>query len=295
MHKNTFKGVLFMTLAQIFFMSVWSAIKSIGAHMSPMEVAFFRGFFSLIVLIPMMLIRGNSFRGKDKKSLILRTLFGYAAMLLAFYTVAHMKIGNAVTIFNIQPIFIAMLAPMMIKEPLLKKQMTFICIAFIGIALIIKPSSGLLQNPVSLMALVASILAAFAMVFLRKLSKTDSIWTVTFYFTVFTTCASAILAFSHIVLPTSKDFALLIYIGFAVTFAQLFLTKAYRYASASTISPFGYTSVIMSYLVGMFFFSERPDLISILGACIVMVSGIGVILTAPKKSLAPGTISGARP
>jgi len=202
-------------------------------------------------------------------------------MVMAFYAMINMEIGNAATLFNTLPIFVALLAPAILGEAFSSKKLALVIIAFVGIGIILKPDPDML-NGASVYALMAGLLGAMAMLFLRKLAATDSPLIITLYYTIFITVGSAPMAAAKFTYPTTIEWIYLIIMGICVTFAQLFMARSYQYGHASTIAPFGYASVIGSYIVGLSIFGEIPDVWSIVGAAMIIASGIGIMLSEPK-------------
>ena len=282
-----------MLAAQLLFVAVWSAIKYLGGRLPLFELIFFRAAISLAILLPLTHWRHKSFKGHGWITLFLRAFFGFLAMTFGFYAITHMEMGNAISLFNTFPIFVALLAPSLLDESFSRLQFVFVLVAFVGIAMILKPNTDILQGA-SIYPLLAGILAALSMICIRKLGRTDSVLIITLYFTAFTAMASAPLAAIQFVRPTASEWSYLIFIGVAVTFAQLFLARAFKHAAASTIAPFSYISVIGSYIVGLLLFSEMTDLWSAAGAAIIIAAGIGVMLSAPPKQRVPGSIPAVR-
>lgn len=275
------RGIFFLVISELIFVVAWCAIKVVGVRIPLFEVTFFRSAVPLLFLFPLTRWKHGSLRGKKTGILLLRGLFGCIAMFLSFYAMIHMQIGNASTLINTTPIFVAIFAPWLLGEPFKKSQFALVIVSFAGIALMLKPDTGIFTTA-SLYALLAAVSSAFAMVCVRRLASTDSILVVTLYFTAFSALASTPLALSNFVQPSPRELGLLISIGILATIAQLFLVKAYRYGHAATISPFSYSSVIGSYIAGIFIFSEVPNLYSIAGAGIIIACGVGIMLAAPK-------------
>jgi len=282
-----------MLAAQLLFVAVWSAIKHLGGRLPLFELVFFRAAISLVVLLPLTGWRHRSFKGNALVTLFLRAFFGFLGMVFGFYALTHMEMGNAITLFNTFPIFVALLAPPLLDESFSRLQFAFVLVAFVGIAMILKPNADIFQGA-SLYALLGGIMAALSMVCIRKLRMTDSVLIITLYFTAFTAIVSAPLAAIQFVKPMASEWGYLIFIGVAVTFAQLSLTRAYRYATAATIAPFSYISVVGSYIAGLAFFFEVIDLWSAVGAAIIIAAGTGVMLSAPRAQEVPGSIPAAR-
>ncbi len=67
-------------------------------------------------------------------------------------------------------------------------------------------------------------------------------------------------------------------VGLVGGIGQILLTSSYRFADASALAPFGYTSMIWALLIGYFVFDEVPTLMTISGAGLVILSGIAIVL-----------------
>ncbi len=278
----TRRGVVWMLSAQMSFVSVWAIIKHLGHVFSTFEIVFFRSSVSLVAVFLIMLTRRSSFRIENPRALFLRCLFGFAAMLMSIYAVINLELGNAVTLFNTMPIFVALLAPALLDEPFRKLQFAIVLTAFAGIALILRPGKESFEIA-SVVALSAGVFSAIAMIFLRRVRASNSSLGVTFYFTLFTALGSLPFVFSDFTTPTLAQWPEVLMIGVLVTLGQVSLAKAYGSAPAATIAPFSYSSVIASYAVGLLIFSELPEVLSAIGALIVIACGVGIILTAPKE------------
>jgi len=287
------KGILCMVVAQSIFVLAWTVIRYVGKTLPVFEITFFRAAISLAILLPLTHIKHGSLKGKSWATLTLRSVTGFIAMVLSFYAMINMEFGNAVTLFNTLPIFVALLAPSLLGEPFRRNQFILVIIAFVGIITMLRPDKGIFDIA-SLCALLAAFLAAIAMTSIRKLRKTDSIFIITLYFTAFTTIMSAPFAFMNFVWPTSIQWLCLIYIGVSVTFAQLLLAHAYHLGKASIIAPFSYVSVLGSFTIGILFWGELPDLTTTIGAIVVVVAGIAVMLVSAPTQKVPGSTPGVR-
>jgi drug/metabolite transporter (DMT)-like permease len=280
--KDTAIGIGWMIAGELLYVVCWSAIKVLGSRLPLFEIVFFRSFLSLFLLIPMMHVRHGSFRVKFPAMLLLRSCVGYLSMFLSFYAMIHISIGNATTLYNTMPIFVAVLSPLLSREPFARGQFLFVLAAFAGIGMILKPDTRM-WNDAAFYALLSGIFAAIAMILIRKLSsRGESTLGITLFFTSFAAIASAPLCFLSYVPPTPHEWIGILFLGGAVTFAQLFMTRAYKFGHASTIAPFAYSGVIGAYVAGVVIFHEVPDVWSAIGALVIIASGAGVMLAAPR-------------
>jgi len=278
--KGIMCGIFWMVIAQVLFASSWTAIKFLGTRIPLFELVFFRGFISFFILIFIVLWKERTLRGNNYAALFLRSLFGTAAMIMAFYAMIRVDIGNASVLFNTLPIWVALLAPPILGESFSLRKLVLILAAFGGIALILKPEAETMRVA-SLIALAAGFLGAIAMLCVRKMAASDSALIITLYFTAFTSAVAAPFTIADYVPPTAAEWGWLIMIGVSLTGAQVFMTHAYKFGHASTIAPFSYASVFSAYIAGLWFFGEVPDLLSAVGAAIIVFSGIGIMFSKP--------------
>lgn len=280
-------GILLMVVAESLFALAWAAIKTLGGRMPLFEVIFFRAVLSLIILTAIMLWRKSSFKGKNHKLLVLRGLLGFGGIVCSFYAMIKMNLGNASILLNTFPLFVALLAPFLIGEKFKPINFLFVIIAFAGITLIIKPTQHIIHN-VAMIGLMSGIFAALSVISVRKLTSTDNSSVITFYFTAVVTVASLPFVARDFAVPSHIDWLLLLFMAFAVTIGQLLMTKAYSYAHAATISPFAYISVLLSYVLGVIIWSDIPDLFSIIGGVLIVISGIAITITEGRiKPISP--------
>jgi drug/metabolite transporter (DMT)-like permease len=109
------------------------------------------------------------------------------------------------------------------------------------------------------------------------LTNTESTSSIVFYFSLI--CAVAGLAtwpFGWIT-PNGSQLAALIALGVLGGLAHIMLTESYRFASASLIAPFDYTTMLWAFLLGYALFGEVPTKYVFIGASIVAAAGLFVI------------------
>ena len=95
--------------------------------------------------------------------------------------------------------------------------------------------------------------------------------------------------------PTARELTALIALGILGGLAHIFLTESYRYAAASVVAPFDYSSMLWALLLGYWLFGELPDTLVYVGATIVAAAGLFVIWRErPARSPACAREAGRR-
>ena len=169
----------------------------------------------------------------------------------------------------------AVLSAFLLKEKIGLTLTIYIFCAFAGATLIVKPQWDVVNAP-GLLGLASGLFAAFAYISIKRLHKTDSFFTMVFYFSAVSTIVSA-LFIGQFIPPTLPEWAALIGLGLFGAVAQLLMTYSYKYSEASIVNPYSFTTVLFSSTWGAFFWNEIPDRWSILGGLLIIACGIGIM------------------
>ena len=262
-----------MIFASICFALVGAMIKFIG-NIPLMEMIFFRNLPSILIL-PLILKNKNiSLRGKNNPLLLFRCFFGFLSTVGYFYTFKTMTMTDAMTIRQLSPFFIIILAVIFLKEKISLRRIPVFLLVFLGSLLVIKPGMRLEIFPV-IVGVLAAIFSAGAHVSLRNLRLTDHPLVIVNYFAFVSGLMALVILIwqNNFVIPDFISLVSLILLGLAALGAQIGLTKAYQMAPASMVSLYTYSQIIFATLFGLLFFRELPDLLGIIGASLIIISG----------------------
>jgi drug/metabolite transporter (DMT)-like permease len=143
----------------------------------------------------------------------------------------------------------------------------------LGLILILKPGLGLFR-PAALVGVMGAMFAATAQVGVRRLTLSESVTKIVFYFSVCSTLIGLGPALFAWVTPGLSSWPVIAAMVAAGTMAQLLMTRAYQLAPAAEVGPFIYGSVVFAAVFDWLIFSRRPDSLSTLGTAIVIVAGV---------------------
>jgi S-adenosylmethionine uptake transporter len=185
-----------------------------------------------------------------------------------------MPIANAVAILQVLPLVVALAAWLFLGEPLGARRLAAIAVGFFGVMLIIRP--GFEGFTVWSLNALASVLAITVRdLATRRMTSALPSLTVALAGSVGVTLFSAIGAFTDGWVPLSPAAA-----G-QMTGAVAALVLAYalsvalmRVGEISFVAPFRYTSLVAALLLGLAFFGEWPDGLTLLGSAIVVATGL---------------------
>lgn len=206
---------------------------------------------------------------------------GTAAISL-FSAVQLMPIGEATALSFTSPMITALLAAIILKEPLRKENWIASGVAFAGVLLILRPNFSEL-GLVALLPLISATCMAMLMIANRKVAGTSSAlsmqFSVAFIGMIFLLTAATVAHFSGMpslvvtVVPASVV-AKCAFIAVSASFAHAFIYMATTRAGAATIAPMTYVQLLMAGGFGWLLFSERPDAMTAVGAVAIVCAGL---------------------
>lgn len=286
MIKGPLTGIAYKVAATLAFALMALIVKLLGDRFHVGQLVFFRSAFALIPVLSAVIWTGGGLRSLATKrpgAHALRSLAGSTAMFTGFAALTLLPLADATAIGFAAPIVTVVLAVFMLNETVRLYRWTAVGIGFAGVLMMLAPHLGAGQTPSLLgaaFALMGAIAAAFAMIFVRRMSIAgdgkEPAAVIAFYFQI-TAAALALLTLPFVwTTPAFPDLILLVLSGLLGGLGQLLLTNAYSHADASTIAPFDYVAMIWAVLFGWLFLSEWPVPLVLIGAAIVSVAGISI-------------------
>ncbi|WP_373087156.1 DMT family transporter [Sneathiella sp.] len=270
------QGALWMLLAGLFFSLMSMGIKFLGAGMDSFQIAFLRTFFGFLVILPLALRHGiRPLKTKVIKLHLARALVGVTGMLSIFYAITHLPLADAVALTFTRPLFLILLAVLLLGEKVRWRRWTATAVGFLGV-LVMANSQGQFEFA-SAVALFGALNVAMVSVFLKKLSATEGVLTMMFYFGLFSTLVSLGPALVVWVQPSLQDLLVLTGVAAVGAGANFCTIRAFSVGEATAVSPFDYTRLVFSGILAYLFFSEIPDRGMIIGACIIVASSLYIV------------------
>ena len=278
--SENLRGALIMMACMSAFVLNDAFVRLAGNSLPLAQILFLRGVLTTLILLTFAIYLGTfevRVIKKDKWKIFFRSV---AEALTAYFfltAVLNMPFANVTALLQILPITVTLAAALVFKEKVGVIRIILIIIGFLGVMLIINPSSDGF-NLYSGYALIAVILITVRDLITRKLS----VEVPTLLPTV--SASFGVLLFSIILLAKTPIQPLNIQNSFFIILAAFFIIFGYytavlvmRIGDISFVSPFRYSAIIFALIIGSIFFKEWPNLSSFIGICIVTVAG-GLLL-----------------
>ena len=282
-------GIALKVGSVIFFVVMATCIKAAGEGVPAGQIVFFRSSMAMIPVLAYLAARRQlhtAFRTDNLLSHFWRGLVGVSAMACGFYAITHLPLPDAIALGYAKPLVMVILASIFLGETIRVYRWTAVMVGFLGVLIISWPLLSIFdgdfwqstQTLGVMAALISAVLAAFAMILVRRLVMTEKTPTIVLYFSLSATVLSlGTLPFGWVPLDTGS-MLLLGCAGLLGGIGQIMLTQSYRFAEVSTIAPFEYTSIIIGIAMGFLVFGDIPQWSMLIGTAIVASAGIFIIL-----------------
>lgn len=264
-------------------------MKTLGERLHVAEISFFRFFFSLISVLPVIFMKSGValFKTEQLSMHMWRGIIGAAAIGLCCYSVNNMPLSENTTIMFTQPFFFLPLAYFFLKEKVDAARWISTLIGFAGILIIMQPGTDTFR--IEAFAPMASAFCfAIISMLAKKMIKDEHSLTLLFYFGLVTTVVAFPVMLPFWKTPVLTELLLLLMSGICANLIQVCIFRAFSSADASSLTPFFYTEIGIATVFGFIFFGQIPTIYVALGAALIIGStfAISVIETRKEKKAA---------
>ncbi len=258
------QGILLRVLSGLLFAGMIACIKAVSDVVPLGQIVFFRSFVALVPLIAFLWLTGafpSGLRTRRPWGHAVRALVGAAAMFTSFAALARLGVAEATLLGYLAPLFLTLLAVMLLGEHLTRSRLWGLALGFCGVLVLTAPD--ILNNGANMdaqrmtgigLAVLSAVLTAGALLQIRRLTATEHAGAIAFYFALVASIGGlATLPFGWI-MPTGEVLVLLILAGLFGGLAHIAMTVSFKLAEASALAPFEYLTLIWAVLTDLFVF-----------------------------------------
>lgn len=264
--------MLMMFVASVSAVLMHATVRHLSAELEPFELAFFRNFFALIFLVPLLLRTGlQQLRSTQWRLHLGRGILTTVSMLSFFTALSMTPLAQVTALSFTAPLFATLLAIFFLGEVVRIRRWMAILIGFAGTLVILRPGYAEVDLGSVLTVFSAACWGA-AIAMTRVLGRTDSSLTITLFMACIMAPLSLIPATFVWVWPTPMQYGVLFAIAGFGTITQLAFSQSLREAETSVVMPIDFFKLIWAALLGYFLFAERPDLFTWIGGGMIFAS-----------------------
>ena len=296
--NNNPRGIILILIAMMVFSVQDGIMKYIFNFVSLYEVYLIRTLVSFgLILIFLKL---------TKKKIVFKTqypLLTFCRVILFFFgfssfyiSLTVLPLGFATALFFVTPFLITIFAHFFLKEEIGIRRWSAVVVGFIGVYITLNPDFNNF-NYLSLLPILCAFCYSLSMIIIKKTSEKDSVYTQTFTFyfgaIIFSTIFYFLIGdgqyntsdhpasqfiFREWFVDLESSILFMATTGLTATVAFLLLFTAYSIASPAVVSPFEYSILLWSPLIGWIYFNEIPTLNTVIGILIIVSSGIYIFM-----------------
>ena len=272
-------AILLITGATLILVAMDACMKWLVADYPVSQVLFMR---TVIGLVPTLFYiwftwQPGALRIRSFRAHVLRIGSALIAMFAFFTAIAEMELAAITSVVLAAPVFITLCSILMLGEKVGWRRWAAVVTGFAGVVVILQPTSEGLVQPITLLALVATLAYALMQIFTRHYALSETASSMMLYLALTVIFVTGIVALPDWRTPLASDLPVILIAGVCYGVGVIILTLAYRLAEASLIAPFDYLSLIWAVLIGYLVWGDIPTGLMLSGAAIIAVSGIFIL------------------
>jgi drug/metabolite transporter (DMT)-like permease len=303
---NAIKAISLKVASALIFAVMAAQVRYLGTAYPIGQVVFFRSAFAIV---PVVVI--YAWRRELEAAIRMGRPFGHAGrgltaiggMFCNFSALARLPIVDATAISFAAPLITVAMAALLLKERVRIYRWSAVIVGFTGVLVMLVPYLDLGGSTLASASeavgagfgLAGAFFNAGSVIQTRHLTKSESTSSIVFYFSLICALAGLLTLPFGWNLPNGTELAVLIGIGICGGLGHIVLTESYRFAPASLVAPFDYTSMLWALVLGYLAFGEFPTALGFLGAAIIVGAGLFVIWRERRLRAEPAATGGSAP
>lgn len=275
--EGPIRGVGLYCLALVLFVGMGTLAKTLAAIYPIEQVIWARYFFHVLLIVLMFPRRiGSLFKTRRLGLQITRSVVVFAATAFGFTSLSIMPMAEVSAIGYVAPLMVTIMSFLILKEKVGPRRLLAVGIGFVGVIAILRPDQANFSLWSLLPLAMATCYATF-MVMTRLIRGAAPPLNSLFY----TAIVGAVVATIPLPFiwqdPEPLHWLMFAGMGLIGGTGHFLMIKAFEQTEASMIAPFVYTELLWSIVAGAIFFSEIPGIGMLIGAAVIMASGLFIL------------------
>lgn len=275
--SDNMRGAALMTAAGAAFTINDACMKAVTQHLPLYQAILLRGLVTLVLLLPLARAMGGlrlALPRGDRGLVALRSAAEIGATILFLTALMHLPLANLTAIMQAMPLAVTLAAALFLREPVGWRRLLAILVGFGGVLLIVRPG-GDSFNAWALAGVGAVACVVVRDLATRRMSAALPSTTVAVFAAGAVTLLGAVMTpFGDWVPAGPRDWALLATAAVFLVLGYIFVVSAARTGDIGVVAPFRYAALVWAIVLGWIGFGHFPDALTLLGAAIVVVTGI---------------------
>lgn len=284
--RNRRIGIGLITITTLCFATLDASAKWLIQTLPVLQVVWLRFLFHALLTSALLApVYGRElWRVRHPRLQLLRSAMLATMTALNFWALQYLQLAETGAIQFSVPLLIALLSAWWLGEHLDWRRWLAILVGFVGVLLVIRPGSQAF-HPAILLSVVNAVLYAVFNILTRRLAATESPAATQLMSALGATIVLTPFALAQWQTPaTAELWLVLMGCGLFGGFGHFLVAQAHRYASAATLGPFLYQQIVYMTLWGWLLFGQIPDALVMVGAVVVVGSGLALLWVEVHRS-----------
>ncbi|GAB5508571.1 MAG: DMT family transporter [Rhizobiaceae bacterium] len=285
-----------IVIATVIFAAFDASAKYVAvAGVAPLFMAWVRYAVHVVAVVLFFRAWSNPavFKPKSLFMQLVRAFCLFDATVFTFFAVRTLQLAEMISIFFAAPVFITALAGPLLGEWAGWRRWLAVAVGFAGVVIVVRPSVDSVSVG-HLYALACTFSYSFYAILTRRLSASESSQSMIFFSGLAPVVVLLPIVPYHAALPEDPIVtAVLLMLGIFGALGHLLLILANRRAQATVLAPFSYLQMVWAIIVGWLVFAELPDRWVVIGAAVIVASGIYIAQRERKLHLNAQTVPNA--
>jgi drug/metabolite transporter (DMT)-like permease len=262
-----------MLAASVVFVAMTSLVKYLGDDYAPQVQNLYRQSAALLAVLPFVIRDPAGVLPVRRMGVILMRAFcGTVGVMLTFYSYQKMPMAEANALSFTRPLWVTLLAALVLKETLGFHRIAGLLIGFGGVLLLLRPGVHSHIGLGQAAALGATLLLALSITGMKSMTRDFRPISVLAWSSVLGVLISIPASIPVWRWPSPGDFALLALMGVLGSINQFFYIRGMAVGDAAAMAPLDYSRLVLSVGAGFLLFSEVPDLLALAGAGVIVAA-----------------------
>ena len=277
MQNNVLFGITLMVITTFMFSSMDGVSRYLAENNNIFTLVTMRYWFiALVMIITCLFIRNRVSDILNTKKPYIQFSRGVILSLnncLVVYTFTLLGLVETHAIIACYPLIVAGLSVPFLGERFGWRRWMAIFTGFIGVIIILRPNTNVITEG-SIFAIVGAIMFAVYLILTRYVSRSDTAITSFFWTGIGGTVTMSLISLFIWDNILKEDYLWLLLMCLLSAGSHFMMVKTLQVAEASVVQPFSYLQLVFGSIIGVTIFSESIDLMIIVGALVVIGSGL---------------------
>ena len=241
-------------------------------ELSVFQVMLLRSAIGLALIAPLVRAAGGlaALRTQRLRDHALRNIVHYAAQYGWLAALTMIPLAQVVAIEFTMPIWTVLLAAAFLGERISAAKTIAVVLGLVGVTLIVRPGGAGGVEPGQFVALAAALGFAVSVVMVKSLTRSDGAVVIIFWMLVLQSLLGLIPALATWRWPSPAAWGWVLLVAFCGTYSHYCMARALAHADATVVVPMDFLRVPLTALAGWLIYAERLDLLTVLGAALIL-------------------------